>query len=229
MKKSKKTRKTTQSARPKTAKTDAKGRLLTAAIKHANSHGWGDKTLELAAKDIGVESGLALLHFPNLPRDLLAAYLDWGNDALESKLKKMPGTITKIREKIAYGVRQKIETMAPYKNAEKKAVAILARPAYADISLPALYRTCDIIWRAAGDKSADWNFYSKRILLAGVYTSTLLFWLKDSSKNSAETWKFLDRRIENVMAINDIKRNIKQWASVMPDALNIARKMRKAS
>jgi ubiquinone biosynthesis protein COQ9 len=60
------------------------------------------------------------------------------------------------------------------------------------------YRTVDEIWRLAGDTATDWNFYSKRILLSGVYTSTLLYWLGDKSKNSESSWSFLNNRLTEV-------------------------------
>jgi ubiquinone biosynthesis protein COQ9 len=59
----------------------------------------------------------------------------------------------------------------------------------------------DAIWRAAGDTATDWNFYTKRGLLAGVFSSTVLCWLDDTSEDHAETWAFLDRRIADVMRV----------------------------
>src|SRR3546814_16617611 len=57
------------------------------------------------------------------------------------------------------------------------------------------------MWYAAGDTATDWNFYSKRALLAAVYSSTLLYWLNDRSEGFVDTWGFLDRRIGDVMRI----------------------------
>jgi ubiquinone biosynthesis protein COQ9 len=64
-----------------------------------------------------------------------------------------------------------------------------------------VYRTCDRIWRAAGDSATDFNFYTKRGLLAGVVTSTMLYWLQDKSEGSQATSAFLDRRIADVLTI----------------------------
>ena len=59
----------------------------------------------------------------------------------------------------------------------------------------------DSIWYAAGDRSTDYNYYTKRLLLAGVYSSTLVFWLNDRSEGGAASWAFLDRRIDEVMKV----------------------------
>ena len=69
-------------------------------------------------------------------------------------------------------------------------------------------QTVDKIWRAAGDRSTDFNFYTKRMLLGAVYTSTLLFWLDDSSYDNSATWKFLDRRINDVMKLQTLRSNL---------------------
>ena len=68
-----------------------------------------------------------------------------------------------------------------------------------------LYKTCDQIWRISGDRSTDFSFYSKRLILSGVYSSTLLHWINDESKNSHDTENFLDRRLLDVSKIGKLK------------------------
>ena len=63
----------------------------------------------------------------------------------------------------------------------------------------------------AGDTSTDFNFYTKRATLAGVYSSTLLYWLNDRSPGAEQTWSFLDRRIDDVMKIEKLKSQVKSW------------------
>jgi ubiquinone biosynthesis protein COQ9 len=58
----------------------------------------------------------------------------------------------------------------------------------------------DTIWHAAGDRSADFAWYTKRAILAGVYSATLLYWMRDSA-SEAETLDFLDRRLADVLKI----------------------------
>jgi ubiquinone biosynthesis protein COQ9 len=55
------------------------------------------------------------------------------------------------------------------------------------------------MWRLAGDTATDYNHYTKRLTLSGVYTTTLLAWLDDDSEGFAETGAFLDRRLADVM------------------------------
>jgi ubiquinone biosynthesis protein COQ9 len=61
------------------------------------------------------------------------------------------------------------------------------------------------MWRLAGDTATDYNHYTKRALLCGIYTATLAIYVEDQSEGKAETHAFLDRRIENVMQFEKAK------------------------
>jgi ubiquinone biosynthesis protein COQ9 len=72
------------------------------------------------------------------------------------------------------------------------------------------------MWRAIGDTSTDFNFYTKRGILAAVYSSTLLRWFSDSSIDGAPTEQFLADRIENVMQFEKIKAKAKEAFDQFP-------------
>ncbi len=61
------------------------------------------------------------------------------------------------------------------------------------------------MWRLAGDTATDYNHYTKRALLAGIYGATLAVFVDDTSEGKAETRAFLDRRIEDVMTFEKAK------------------------
>ena len=100
--------------------------------------------------------------------------------------------------------------MTPVREAIRRLIALQSTPQYLVEALYALHKTVDSIWRAADDKSTDFNFYTKRGLLAGIYCSTTLFWLNDYSTGSTETWHFLDQRIGDVMNLQKIRVNIEE-------------------
>jgi len=106
-------------------------------------------------------------------------------------------------------------TMLPAREALRPALAILAMPQNALGGAKLGWRSADRMWRLAGDTTTDFNHYTKRITLGGVYASTLLVWLDDKSEGLAETRAFLERRIADVMRFekwkaqmrgNDIRR-----------------------
>ncbi len=180
---------------------ETREKLLAAALAHVPFDGWTGRALRAAAADLGLDLGLAANAFPSGPAELLAAF-SAGIDrdmlvALEARdLKSL-----KHRERIATGVRTRLELLAPHREAVRRGLSFLAMPRHAALGAKCLYRSVDTIWHAAGDTSTDYNFYTKRMLLAGVYSATLLFWLNDESENFAATWVFLDRRIGEVVKI----------------------------
>ena len=60
------------------------------------------------------------------------------------------------------------------------------------------WRSADAMWRLAGDVATDYNHYTKRAILAGVYAATLAVLVDDTSEGKAETLAFLDRRLAGV-------------------------------
>jgi ubiquinone biosynthesis protein COQ9 len=93
-----------------------------------------------------------------------------------------------------------------YKEAVRSSISLTAIPKNSKKSLKILYRTCHRIWKMAGDTSTDFSFYTKRISLAAVYSSTLLFWLNDVSSKEDETSAFLDRRLYDISQISNLKK-----------------------
>lgn len=136
---------------------------------------------------------------------MVGAFIKAADEDMVQALAKQDLENLKIRERIALAVRQRIETVAPHREAVRRGVVLHAVPFNTPHALRSLYGTVDAIWVGIGDTSTDFNFYTKRALLAGVYSSTLLYWLGDQSDEFADTWTFLDRRIEDVMRIQRAK------------------------
>jgi ubiquinone biosynthesis protein COQ9 len=84
-----------------------------------------------------------------------------------------------------------------------------------------LYRTVDTMWRTAGDTSTDFNFYTKRAILAGVYSSTMMRWFNDKSDDAAATREFLSARIENVMQFERLKAEVRERTKDLPSFADI--------
>ncbi|KAJ1555657.1 Ubiquinone biosynthesis protein coq9, mitochondrial, partial [Nowakowskiella sp. JEL0078] len=89
----------------------------------------------------------------------------------------------------------------PYVRRWPEAVALLALPKNIPTTMSNLHELVDEMWYLSGDRSVDMNYYSKRTLLAGVYTSTELFMTQDRSPDFQETLEFLNRRLADVGTI----------------------------
>jgi rpsU-divergently transcribed protein len=105
-----------------------------------------------------------------------------------------------VTDRIRTAVRTRLEFVAPVRHSWHEALAVLASrgPASAALSVRLLHEAVDEMWIAAGDRSTDWNWYTKRAMLGGVYASTELFMLTDNSEGLRDTWDFLDRRLDDV-------------------------------
>lgn len=186
--------------------------ILACALPHVAFDGWSQGLLQKAALEAGYKKTDAIRVFPGGAIDAVDFFLTQADAQMLESAKSYHLESMKIRERIALLVRLRLEAVAPHREAVRKAIALHATPFYAHRALSALYRTVDAMWYETGDRSTDFNFYSKRALLAAVYSTTLLHWLDDKSPGLESTWGFLDRRIGNVMQIEKAKHAFRQWA-----------------
>jgi ubiquinone biosynthesis protein COQ9 len=175
--------------------------LLDAALRHVPFDGWSWTAIDAGARDLALAPGEAHRVFPGGPQELVRVFSSDADAQMLETLEGLDFGAMKIREKVAAGVRARLDAVAAHREAVRRGVTFFALPQNAAVGLACLYRTVDAIWYAAGDKATDYNFYTKRALLAGVYSSTLLFWLNDKSEDFAATWAFLDRRIGEVLKV----------------------------
>lgn len=185
-------------------------RVLTHALPHVAFDGWTMKSLKRGAEDANVDPAALIRLFPGGVMDALAVYHQHINAQMLEAYRALPNPPQKIREKIAMLVRLRLEAMAPHREAARRAKALLSLPPYLLTGTKLLWDAADAMWYEAGDTATDFNWYTKRALLCGVYTSTLQFWLHDESTNYEDTWKFLAARIENVMQIEKFKAKFKR-------------------
>jgi ubiquinone biosynthesis protein COQ9 len=183
-------------------------RIALAVGENAVFDGWTAKAVDSAAAQAGVDQAQARLAFPKTQPAMIDAYIQAVDREMVKRLTPAKLGKMKIREKIRSLVWARLEIMEPAREAIRTALSILAMPQNVPLGMRIGWRTADLMWRAAGDTSTDYNHYTKRLTLGAVYGSTLLAWLDDTNENWAETAAFLDRRIDNVMQFEKWKA---QW------------------
>ena len=99
------------------------------------------------------------------------------------------GGLNESLDRLLQPAGARIGAVVAHREAVRRALTYLAQPQHGGRGLKCLYRTVDEMWYAAGDRATDFNFYTKRLTLAGVYSATLLFWLDDASEDSEATWE----------------------------------------
>jgi ubiquinone biosynthesis protein COQ9 len=186
--------------------------LIEAMLPHVPFDGWTLQAVDAAAADLGIVPAMARLAFPGGAIDMVDAYIATADTGMAAALDTDAYRALKIRDRITAAIRTRLEQAAPHREAIRRASAVLAFPGNSVRAARLTWRTADNIWRAAGDSSTDFNFYSKRALAGAVYASTLLYWLNDESPDFADSWAFLDRRIAGVMRIEKAKARLKGGA-----------------
>ena len=167
--------------------------------------GWSKAAIDAAADQLGIDRAQARLAMPKTQAGMVDVYIQGVDRALEERCAPKRLAKLKIREKIRELVWKRLEIMGPAREGVRRGLAILAMPQNVPLAMRIGWRTADLMWRLAGDTSTDFNHYTKRLTLGGVYASTLLVWLDDDSDAWIETAGFLDRRIDDVMKIEKWK------------------------
>ncbi len=178
--------------------------LALAVGENAVFDGWTRAAVDSAAVQLGLDPVQARLAMPKTKSGLIDAYIEAVDRALDAWAQDHVAGM-KIREKIRGLVWQRLQIMAPAREAVRTAVAFLAMPQNLPHGARIGWRSADLMWRLAGDNSTDFNHYTKRLTLGAVYGSTLLVWLDDQSEGWVDTSTFLDRRIEDVMRFEKVK------------------------
>lgn len=179
-----------------------KDKVLESALLHAAFDGWSRRTLLNAAKDAGVDPATARRLFPRGGDSLLEWLDDWADRQMLAATEGEDLSQLPVRRRIARLARARLEALGQHREALRRAAVAHLLPGNVLGSGRSLWQTVDRIWQAAGlggDPAEGFSYYSRRATLAGVLTATFLYWLQDQSDGFADSWAFLDRRIDDVM------------------------------
>ena len=172
--------------------------------------GWNETALVAAAEMSGCDVDVAKLAFPAKPlngraMDMIEAWITSGDQAMEAEWPQERLAELKIRERIRELVAFRLKAVEDIDEAVRRAISVMAMPQNAPRALQIGWRSADIMWRLAGDTSTDYNHYTKRTILAGIYSATLAFFINDDSDGKEKSYEFLDRRIDGVMKFEKAK------------------------
>jgi ubiquinone biosynthesis protein COQ9 len=167
--------------------------------------GWSDAAVVSASEVAGVDPAVARLAFPGGAMDMVAAWIASVDVQMQAAFDREVLALMPIRERIRALVWFRIEAVAGLEEALRRALAIQAMPQNLARTAKICWASADSMWRLAGDTATDYNYYTKRAILASIYAATLTVFVEDESEGKAETRAFLDRRIEGVMKFEKAK------------------------
>lgn len=189
--------------------------LLAPAIASAAAFdGWSNAAVAMAAEEAGIHPDVARLAFAGGAMDMIAAWIEHVDHQMEQAIPTVSLLDLSLRQRIRRLIQFRLDAVSGREEGLRRAMALMAMPQNLARSLRLGWNSADRMWRQAGDLSADFNHYTKRATLAGVYAATLAVFIDDHSEGKAETLAFLDRRIDGIIRFEKAK------ARMMPDEDN---------
>ena len=178
----------------------ARDAAIAAMLPLVEEGGWTRATLHRAA---GRDADLL---FSGRAVELVEAYSDLADRWMTADAVDLAGLRLPERVRTIIGLR--LARNASYKAAVRQGLAVLGAPGNALAAMRCTGRTLDAIWYAAGDRSADFSWYTKRATLAGLYGGTVLHWLQDEDPAAAATMAFLDRGLNRIGQVGRLRRSV---------------------
>ncbi len=200
-------------------------RLVAAMLPNVPFDGWSPLARDAAADLEGIDRDIAAMALPDAAT-MVDSFTARADAMMADALLAAGAAQMKVRDRIKLALRTRLEQAAPDREAVRSALAVMLLPANAGMATRTLWRTADAMWRAAGDTATDFNHYSKRAILGGVYSATLLYWLNDDSDDQADTLAFIDRRIDGIMRFEKTKASVLGALAKLPDPARFLGRLR---
>lgn len=186
---------------------DQQARVLQASLPYVIQRGWTDNALIAGARDVGLSPSI-IGSFSRKEAALVEYFMD---DCLQRLVDKIDSDeslknltpsdcITKL-------IRFRLEMQVPYISTWPEALGIQAQPVNVPTSFKQRAVLVDEIWHAAGDNASDIDWYAKRTILGGIYSTTEIYMLSDKSPDFRDTWAFLDARVRDAF---DLKKTFQE-------------------
>ena len=205
---------------------EVRARLAPDLAANAAFDGWGDAARDMAADGAGIDRDIAKLAFAGGAVAMIDAWFDAIDARMAQALPPERLATMKIRERITALVAARLDALAPDREALRRARAILALPTNLAAAARLGWRSVDRMWRLAGDTATDYNHYTKRAMLLGVYTATITVFLDDESEGQADTHAFLARRIDGIMRFERAKAGMARRAIRRPSLSRFVGRLR---
>ncbi|NWY07474.1 COQ9 protein, partial [Nothoprocta ornata] len=200
-------------------------RILAAALDFVPEHGWTAEAIAEGAKTLGLSAAAAgmfrsdgselVLHFVSQCNTKLAELLEQ-----EQKLVQLGETQKKTTDQfLRDALEARLRMLIPYIEKWPQAVSILLLPQNIPSSLSLLTSMIDDICHFAGDQSTDFNWYTRRAVLTGIYNTTELVMMQDSSPDFEDTWRFLENRVADAVNMDNTAKQVKSTGEALVQGL----------
>lgn len=201
--------------------------LMLATLRHVPFDGWTNRAIEAGAQELGIDAPMAQNLLPGGPAEAMMLFHRWADEEMLKRYAAEPREGLRTRDRVALLLKLRFRACLPHREAVRQGVAFLSQPQHAALGPKLGWRTCDAIWHALGDTATDFNWYTKRGLLAAVYGAAVMYWLGDKSVGASATDEFIDRRIGDVMQVPRLMGELRKAVDRLPNPLRFARPYRR--
>ena len=131
------------------------------------------------------------------------------------KVNKFP----KTNEKISFLLNKRFQIEKKYKDLIQKIFIYLIKNNNPSKVLTYIYSVADIMWKYANDRSVDFNYYTKRLILSSVYLKILILSFYKEQLSQKDLDAEIKRSLEHVKLLSQFKikldflKNIKTFLS----------------
>lgn len=128
--------------------------------------------------------------------------------------------ITKTNDKISFLLNKRFQLEARNKNLIKKIFIHLIRNNNPNKVLNYIYSVADIIWKISSDRSVDFNYYTKRLILSSVYLKILILIFYRDNLTEKDIELEIQKSLEHIKLVSQFKikfnflKNIKEFFSL---------------
>ncbi len=181
-----------------------KSKILDQAKVQALESGWLDEIPEICSVQAGLDKSIGRILFPAGTVEIIGFFLYCFDSQMLESYRLCDSSNLRTHEKIKLCLSIIFKLMLENKALFRVTFKKLLSPSCYLTGIRYLWRTVDLIWSEAGvDRSTDFNFYTKRSLLAGIYTSIALKLLYSRTEPDIDI--LIDRGIEISSVIKSFK------------------------
>lgn len=128
--------------------------------------------------------------------------------------------ITKTNDKISFLLNKRFQLEARNKNLIKKIFIHLIKNNNSNKVLNYIYSVADIIWKISSDRSVDFNYYTKRLILSSVYLKILILIFYRDNLTDKDIELEIQKSLEHIKLVSQFKikfnflKNVKEFFSL---------------
>jgi len=128
--------------------------------------------------------------------------------------------ITKTNDKISFLLNKRFQLEARNNNLIKKFFIHLIKNNNSNKVLNYIYSVADIIWKISSDRSVDFNYYTKRLILSSVYLKILILIFYRDNLTDKDIELEIQKSLEHIKLVSQFKikfnflKNVKEFFSL---------------